>query len=132
MMWEFFLVPELQLDMMEQRTKLKVELRTDRVKEEYEPVEDVKEVEQFVNHAREMVRGVNYSTKSVTRRANNVAHASTGPFSRTNYDGALLTWSRLVRLCSPGSQSCGDAPILTTEAQGWVRGICACSCADTV
>ena len=82
MMWEFFLVPELQLDMMEQRTKLKSELRTDRIKEEFEPVEDVKEVEQFVNHAREMVRGVSYSTKSVTRRANNVAHAVTGSLSR--------------------------------------------------
>ncbi|KAK5996649.1 hypothetical protein PT974_01987 [Cladobotryum mycophilum] len=76
MLWEFFLVPELQLDAMEQRTKLKVETRVDRIKEEYEPVEDMREVEQFVNHAREMVRSVSYSTKSVTRRANGVAQAA--------------------------------------------------------
>ncbi|POR32042.1 Uncharacterized protein TPAR_07744 [Tolypocladium paradoxum] len=72
MLWEFFLVPELQLEAMEQRTKLKVETRVERIKEDYEPVEDVREVEQFVNHAREMVRSVSYSTKSVTRRANGV------------------------------------------------------------
>lgn len=82
MMWEFFLVPELQLDMMEQRTKLKVDAHTERIRDEYEPVEDVREVEQFVNHARDMVRGVNYSTKSVTRRANNVALASTGALTK--------------------------------------------------
>lgn len=72
MLWEFFLVPELQLDMMEQRTLLKAETRAEKVRDEYEPVEDVREVEQFVNHAREMVRSVNYSTKSATRRANNL------------------------------------------------------------
>ncbi|KHN98622.1 VPS9 domain protein [Metarhizium album ARSEF 1941] len=75
MLWEFFLVPELQLDAMGQRTKLKVEARIERIKEEYEPIRDMREVEQFVNHAREMVRSVSYSTKSVTRRANGVGLA---------------------------------------------------------
>lgn len=78
MLWEFFLVPELQLDVMEQRTKLKMETRVEKLQEEYEPIEDVREVEQFVNHAREMVRGVSYSTKSVTRRANSVGLAANG------------------------------------------------------
>lgn len=78
MLWEFFLVPELQLDAMEQRTKLKVEARIERIKEEYEPIRDMREVEQFVNHAREMVRGVSYSTKSVTRRANGLGLATSG------------------------------------------------------
>ncbi|KEY67348.1 hypothetical protein S7711_09478, partial [Stachybotrys chartarum IBT 7711] len=73
MLWEFFLVPELQLDTMEQRTKLKLETRAEKIRDEHEPVEDVKEVEQFVNHAKEMMRSVSYSVKSVTRRANNVA-----------------------------------------------------------
>lgn len=80
MLWEFFLVPELQLEAMEQRTKLKVEARIERIKEEYEPIRDMREVEQFVNHAREMVRGVSYSTKSVTRRANGVGLAISGEF----------------------------------------------------
>ncbi|KAF4973167.1 hypothetical protein FSARC_465 [Fusarium sarcochroum] len=85
MLWEFFLVPELQLDMMEQRTVLKAETRAERVRDEYEPVEDVREVEQFVNHAREMIRSVNYSTKSATRRANNL-----GLVAADMYDSSVL------------------------------------------
>ncbi|KAJ4221664.1 hypothetical protein FSOLCH5_009004 [Fusarium solani] len=85
MLWEFFLVPELQLDMMEQRTLLKAETRSEKVRDEYEPVEDVREVEQFVNHAREMIRSVNYSTKSATRRANNV-----GLVVADMYDSSVL------------------------------------------
>ncbi|TPX16561.1 uncharacterized protein E0L32_003855 [Thyridium curvatum] len=73
MLWEFFLVPDLQLDMMEQRSKLKAETRAEKVRDEYEPVHDVREVEQFVDHARDMVRGVNYFTKSVARRSNVIA-----------------------------------------------------------
>ncbi|KAG6120274.1 hypothetical protein E4U13_006770 [Claviceps humidiphila] len=76
MLWEFFLVPELQLDVMEQRTKLKVETRIEKIKEEYEPVRDIREVEQFVNHARDTVRSVSYSTKTVTRRANGLGLAT--------------------------------------------------------
>lgn len=70
MLWEFFLVPDIQADMMEKRSKLKAEARVDRLKEEYEPIQDVKDVEQFVDHARDMVRSVNYATKSVVRRTN--------------------------------------------------------------
>ncbi|KAF4585400.1 VPS9 domain protein [Ophiocordyceps camponoti-floridani] len=72
MLWEFFLVPELQLDAMEQRTRLKLETRRDKIKDEYEPVEDVGEVERFASHARDMVRSVGFSTKGVARRVNAV------------------------------------------------------------
>ncbi|CRK22399.1 hypothetical protein BN1723_002839 [Verticillium longisporum] len=73
MLWEFFLVPDIQLDMMDQRSNLKAETRAEKVREELEPLEDVREVEQFINHARDMIRSVNYSTKSVARRASSVA-----------------------------------------------------------
>ncbi|KAJ0121101.1 hypothetical protein J7T55_008262 [Diaporthe amygdali] len=76
MLWEFFLVPDLQPDMMEQRSKLKAETRAEKVRDEFEPLEDVREVEQFVDHARENVRGVNHSTKSVARRANIVGNST--------------------------------------------------------
>lgn len=78
MLWEFFLVPDIQADMMEQRSKLKAETRVEKVREEYEPIENVRDVEQFVDHARDMVRSVNYSTKSVARRANMLRAATTG------------------------------------------------------
>jgi hypothetical protein len=80
MLWEFFLVPDIQADMMEQRSKLKAETRVEKVREEYEPVDDLRDVEQFVDHARDMVRSVNYFTKSVARRANMVRVVTTGMF----------------------------------------------------
>ncbi len=82
MLWEFFLVPDLQPEMMEQRSQLKAETRAEKVRDELEPLEDVREVEQFVDHAREMVRGVNYSTKSVARRASAAGGAASGTFGR--------------------------------------------------
>ncbi len=81
MLWEFFLVPEIQADMMEQRSKLKAETRVEKVREEYEPIEDVRDVEQFVDHARDMVRSVNYATKSVIRRTNALRTITTGNFN---------------------------------------------------
>lgn len=80
MLWEFFLVPDLQPDMMEQRSTLKAETRAEKVRDEMEPLEDVREVEQFVDHARENVRSVNHSTKSVARRTNVAGNAAFGTF----------------------------------------------------
>ncbi|TDZ22146.1 UPF0507 protein [Colletotrichum orbiculare MAFF 240422] len=111
MLWEFFLVPDIQLGMMEQRSNLKAETRTEKVREEYEPVKDVREVEQFIDHAREMVRSVNYSTKSVARRVNAVGivaadlhdaaallhrAVATLPFLPTAYTTALESWVRTL------------------------------------
>lgn len=78
MLWEFFLVPDLQLDLMEQRVNLKAETRAEKVRDELEPLVDAREVEQFVNHARDMIRSVNYSTKSVARRVNSVGVVALG------------------------------------------------------
>ncbi|KAK0656625.1 hypothetical protein B0T16DRAFT_315426 [Cercophora newfieldiana] len=69
MLWEFFLVQELQLDTMAERSKLKADALIEKVHDEYEPVEDLREVEQFVDHARDMVRSSHFSTRSVARRA---------------------------------------------------------------
>ncbi|KAH6619592.1 hypothetical protein B0J18DRAFT_482181, partial [Chaetomium sp. MPI-SDFR-AT-0129] len=76
MLWEFFLVPDLQLDVMAERSRLKAEAMLGRVHEEMEPVGELREVEQFVDHAREMVRGVHFSTRSVARRANALGNVS--------------------------------------------------------
>jgi ankyrin repeat protein len=82
MLWEFFLVPDIQPEMMAERSKTKALAREDRVRDEYEPVEDVRDVEAFVAHAKEMVGGVNHSTKSVVRRVNKLRVAITGEFTR--------------------------------------------------
>ena len=80
LLWEFILVPEIQPEMMAERSMKKAEIRAEKIKEEYEPVEDVRAVESFVGHARESIRGVNHSTKSVVRRVNNVRNATSGMY----------------------------------------------------
>ncbi|KAJ8106319.1 hypothetical protein ONZ43_g7106 [Nemania bipapillata] len=90
MLWEFFLVPDLQADMMEQRSNLKAETRLEKVRDEFEPLGDTSEVEQFVDHARETVRGVNSATKMLARRANAVTVTA-----NDLYDAACLL-SRMV------------------------------------
>ena len=80
MLWEFILVPEIQPEMMAERSLKKAEIRNEKVKEEFEPVEDVRDVESFVSHARESIRGVNHSTKSIIRRVNSVRNTSRGLF----------------------------------------------------
>ncbi|KAL1839144.1 hypothetical protein VTJ49DRAFT_1840 [Mycothermus thermophilus] len=102
MLWEFFLVPDLQLDMMAERSRLKAAALMEKVHDEYEPVQDLREVEQFVDHAREMVRSVHFSTRSVARRASvlgNVAadlHESTSLFSNSLYALPFLPRSHVA------------------------------------
>ncbi|KAK3335491.1 hypothetical protein B0T19DRAFT_406606 [Cercophora scortea] len=76
MLWEFFLVPDFQLDMMAERTKLKADALVEKVHDEVEPVEDLREVEQFVDYARDMVRSVHFSTRSVARRVSVVGNVA--------------------------------------------------------
>lgn len=78
MLWEFILVPDIQPDMMAQRSKLKAETRAEKVRDELEPLDNIREAEQFVDHARDLVRRVNISTKNVMRRVNGVSIASSG------------------------------------------------------
>ena len=78
LLWEFILVPEIQPEMMAERSIKKADIRSEKVNEEYEPIEDVKDVESFVGHARESIRGVNHSTKSVIRRVNGIRNSSSG------------------------------------------------------
>ncbi|KAI5839849.1 hypothetical protein DFP73DRAFT_560496 [Morchella snyderi] len=69
LLWEFFLVPDLQQELMIERSKKKAEIRMERIREEFTPVEDIRDVENFVSYAKDSVRSVNYACRSVTRRA---------------------------------------------------------------
>jgi hypothetical protein len=70
LVWEFFLVPELDFDMLTERTKRKAETRVENVKDDFEPVTDTQGVENFVAFAREQVRGVTQATKKAVRATN--------------------------------------------------------------
>ena len=78
LLWEFILFPEIQPEMMAERSRKKAEIRAENIKEQYEPIDDVKDVESFVSHARETIRGVHHSMKNVTRRVANVRNISFG------------------------------------------------------
>ena len=69
LLWEFILFPEIQPDMMAERSRKKAEIRIENIREDYEPVTEVRDVSSFVEHARESIRSVSHSTKSVVRRA---------------------------------------------------------------
>lgn len=76
LLWEFILFPEIQPEMMAERSKKKAEIRIENLRDEYEPVEDTREVSTFVEHARDSIRGVGHSTKSVIRRATSICVGS--------------------------------------------------------
>ncbi|KAL4893884.1 VPS9 domain protein [Aspergillus ambiguus] len=70
MLWEFFLVPELQPEMMADRSRRKAQVLSESITDDYEPVtaDGMHETEQFVTHAQEMVRSVHVNTRSLIRR----------------------------------------------------------------
>ncbi|KAJ5562100.1 hypothetical protein N7535_003442 [Penicillium sp. DV-2018c] len=70
MLWEFFLVPELQPEMVADRSHRKAAVLTETIADEYAPVslEGMRDIEQFVTHAQDMVRGVHANTRSLIRR----------------------------------------------------------------
>lgn len=72
MVWEFFLVPDIDTAMLAERSARKAELRIERLREEYAPIYDVREVELFVQHMRENIRSLHHASKSVIRRTNKI------------------------------------------------------------
>lgn len=70
LVWEFFLVPDIDIDLLTERTNRKAETRVENVKDDFEPVTDTQGVENFVAFAREQVRGVTQSTKKAIRATN--------------------------------------------------------------
>ena len=78
LLWEFILFPEIQPNMMAERSRKKAEIRSENIREDFEPVEDVRDVSAFFEHARESIRGINHSTKSVIRRVASVRVCASG------------------------------------------------------
>ncbi|KAL2011680.1 hypothetical protein VTN00DRAFT_4398 [Thermoascus crustaceus] len=78
MLWEFFLVPELQPEMMSDRSRRKALALAESISDDFEPItqEGIKETEQFVSHAQEMVRAVHANTRSLIRRGHALHHAA--------------------------------------------------------
>jgi ankyrin repeat protein len=78
MLWEFFLVPELQPEMMGDRSRHKALALAESINDDYEPVtlEGIGEAEQFATHALDMVRAVHANSRSVIRRGHALQNAA--------------------------------------------------------
>ena len=94
LLWEFVLFPEIQLEMMAERSKRKADTRIENVRDDFEPATDVREVSSFVEHARESVRSVSHSARSVTRRIASVRLGFSSKLEEVNWTRLQLIFSR--------------------------------------
>ncbi|KAF7719324.1 Myosin light chain kinase-related family protein [Penicillium ucsense] len=78
MLWEFFLVPELHPEMMADRSRRKAAVLNETIADEYSPItlEGMRDTEQFVSHAQDMVRGIHVNTRSLLRRGHSLHNSS--------------------------------------------------------
>ncbi|KAI9714024.1 MAG: hypothetical protein M1820_000754 [Bogoriella megaspora] len=93
LVWEFFLVPDLNLSTVAERSTRKAETRAENVKDEYEtvPISDVRDVEAFIAHARDMVRGINHASRSVIRRVTALRMALSDLYSAQQMSATALS-----------------------------------------
>lgn len=90
MVWEFFLVPDIDTAMLAERSARKAELRIERLREEYAPIYDVREVELFVQHMRENIRSLHHASKSVLRRTNKLRTSATDLYDASKLSNTAL------------------------------------------
>ncbi|KAI9728727.1 MAG: hypothetical protein M1828_002833 [Chrysothrix sp. TS-e1954] len=76
MVWEFFLVPDIDPNMLAERAKMKAEARVDKLREEYDPLINTAEVELFVGHAQCQVSAVQAAYRAVFRNVNNLRNVA--------------------------------------------------------
>ncbi|PKY07495.1 putative VPS9 domain protein [Aspergillus campestris IBT 28561] len=98
MLWEFILMPELQPEMMADRSQHKAQALTESIADDYEEItqDGMRETEQFVSHAQEAVRGVHVNTRSVIRRGHALHNAASDMA-----DAASLASSAISTLQEP-------------------------------
>ena len=79
LLWEFFLVPEMQPAMIEERSNRKAAVLKEYISDDYEPVnnDDMRDIEQLMAHALDAVRAMGHATSKVIRRGYTYHHATT-------------------------------------------------------
>ncbi|ERF75461.1 hypothetical protein EPUS_06993 [Endocarpon pusillum Z07020] len=91
MLWEFFLVPDMQSEQMAQRAKLKAELLRETIQDEYEPVSDVQDVEQNIAHSQRMIQSVASRTRLLIRRGHALLHCQNDLTDALSMSAAALS-----------------------------------------
>lgn len=91
MLWEFFLVPDMQSEQMAQRAKLKAELLKETIQDEYEPISDVQDVEQNIAHSQRMIQSVASRTRLLVRRGHSLQHSQNDLADALSISAAALS-----------------------------------------
>jgi Vacuolar sorting protein 9 (VPS9) domain/Ankyrin repeats (many copies) len=91
MLWEFFLVPDMQSEQMAQRSKLKAELLKETIQDEYEPISDVQDVEQNIAHSQRMIQSVASRTRLLVRRGHTLQHSQNDLADALSMSAAALS-----------------------------------------
>lgn len=77
MLWEFFLVPDIDHVMQGERARQKADLRKENIRDEFQPlVEGIPATERFISFARDQVFNVHSSTRHVLRRVYTLRNVS--------------------------------------------------------
>ncbi|KAI5292340.1 hypothetical protein KEM55_007872 [Ascosphaera atra] len=78
LLWEFFLVPEMETEMMRERSQRKAAALAETIADDYQPVmkEGLREIEQVVSYTQDAVRSVHAASSSVIRRGHNLHNAA--------------------------------------------------------
>ncbi|RDW76357.1 putative VPS9 domain protein [Aspergillus mulundensis] len=78
LLWEFILVPELQPQMMADRSHRKAQALSESILEDHDPItpEGIREAEKFISHAQDMVRATHTHTLSLLRRGHVLQNAT--------------------------------------------------------
>lgn len=91
LVWEFFLVPDIDEAMLTERSKRKAEARVDNIKDDFEPVTDTQEVESFVAYARDQVKVVTQATKRSIRTVNRLRMRQNDLFEAQSLSSAAVS-----------------------------------------
>lgn len=91
MLWEFFLVPDIQSEQMARRAKLKAEILQETIQDEYEPISDLQDVEQNIAHSQRMIQSVASRTRLVVRRGHVLQHCQNDLADVLNMSAAALS-----------------------------------------
>ena len=105
-LWEFFLVPDMQPAQIEARSKLKADFLRETIADDYEPLtthHDLQDVESVVSHSRDVVRRLNVNARSIVRRGH-VYHQATADLAC-----ALSLVSNILSTLGPPSTSLPEA-----------------------
>lgn len=78
LLWEFILVPELQPQMMTERSHRKAQAFAESIVEDHDPITEdgIREAENFISHAQDIVRTTHAHTRTLLRRGHALRNAA--------------------------------------------------------